>query len=565
MLRFGKASSEPLGDPRSAERWLASLPVNDPIAAQQGIVAAIQRLTARTTRRTPPMLEAVFAVDVHAQRLVRTLVGQYVEHASRSAKIEDQLWHALFDLSRGFQECYAAFARDVADEPPRGRWQALLQGLIGRQIVHMRHDAKLRLFRCERWVASKWSELFGAFTRACAHRIEREPLRLDPMGDATTIEREFLMTLLLQLADPGNLLPKEIEWIATQLDAWCRPLRFTLRPTSAMMFYVDVAGTTGLRRRPLAPLEGRVLFVDLEPLHALLVQNQAVLEQAARAEKRPDAASPHRAKLELLAKIANRINPEFRPLTRRGERKPASGAVDAIVGLAGISAFLRRNEGAVSSPIEIGRSFGNTMELATFGRNRVEARSGQLPEYGQLAAYTAPGGPWEMKDVSASGFRLHAPMSVATELTLNMLVAISRREQSGWVVGIVRRMRRLTTQDAEIGLQLIANEVTSADLFEQRKARAADYSVGNEDPAMTGRPFHGLFLAFARREGEPPVHSLIVPATEYYPSRQYALRVGNTARTIRFGRLLEQHPDWVWVVIDSASPEPGGTGTGPRR
>ena len=120
-----------------------------------------------------------------------------------------------------------------------------------------------------------------------------------------------------------------------------------------------------------------------------------------------------------------------------------------------------------------------------------------------------------MKDISASGFRLHAPMGAATELTLNTLVAIRRRDQEAWVLGIIRRMRRLSAQEAEIGLQLIANALANADLCEQRKVREADYSVNGESPAATGREFQGLFLSFNRREGEAPVQSLIVPAVEY--------------------------------------------------
>jgi hypothetical protein len=195
------------------------------------------------------------------------------------------------------------------------------------------------------------------------------------------------------------------------------------------------------------------------------------------------------------------------------------------------------------------------MEIAVFGRTRNEPVS--RPEAGprSLAAFTtAPGGQWQMKDISASGFRLHAPMSVAMELTLNVLVAIHLRDSDAWVMGIVRRMRRRSADDAEIGLQLIANALTSADLFEQRKARAIDYTVNGENPSVTGRQFHGLFLSFNRREGEAPVQSLIVPAIEYHPSRYYTLRIGNSARTIRYGRLLEGHADWVWTVIDSVAP-----------
>jgi hypothetical protein len=559
MLRFRITSPGPIGNARSAERWLASLPVNDPVVAQRNIVAELRKLAARTARRTPAVLEAVFIVDAHANGLVRALTAQYIEHAKRSSSIEDQLWQALFELAQGFQECYAAFAREIAEPMPRSKWHALLPGLIARQIVNLRCDAKLRLYRCERWVPAKWSELLGPFTRACAHRVERQPLRLDPMGGPTTIEREFLMILLLQLADPGNLTPKQIEWIATQLDEWCQPLRLTLKPSSANTFYVDLAGSAGLRRRSVAPLEGRVLFVDLEPLHALLQQNRVVLEQAVRSEPRSGKKSQHREQLELIVKLASRIDPEFRPLARHGERKPAGGAVDAIVGFPKISGFLRQDKTATPAVSDGGRSFGNTMELAVFGRTRTELEYRPEPGLERLAAFTASGGPWELKDISASGFRLHAPVSTAMELTLNMLVAIRRGGEDAWVMGVVRRMRRLSARDADIGLQLIANTLASALLFEQRKGRDADDAVNGQIPSVTGPQIHGLFLSFNRREGEPPVQSLIVPAVEYHPSRQYTLQVGNLARTIRHGRLLEQHADWVWTVIDPVSP---GTAAG---
>jgi hypothetical protein len=40
-------------------------------------------------------------------------------------------------------------------------------------------------------------------------------------------------------------------------------------------------------------------------------------------------------------------------------------------------------------------------------------------------------------------------MTIASELTLSMLVAIRRHGEDAWVMGIIRRIRRLTTHDAE--------------------------------------------------------------------------------------------------------------------
>src|SRR4029450_5719904 len=108
------------------------------------------------------------------------------------------------------------------------------------EIVHLGRDSKIRLYRCEPWISSKWAELHAVFTRACSLQFDRQPLLLAPAGGPTTSGREYLVPLLLQQADPGNMTPRQIEWVALRLEEWCRPLRFTLEPTAAATFYVDL-------------------------------------------------------------------------------------------------------------------------------------------------------------------------------------------------------------------------------------------------------------------------------------------------------------------------------------
>jgi hypothetical protein len=50
------------------------------------------------------------------------------------------------------------------------------------------------------------------------------------------------------------------------------------------------------------------------------------------------------------------------------------------------------------------------------------------------------------------------------------------------------------------------------------------------------------------------VQSLIVPPVEYQPAKRYLLQLVDSALTIRYGRLLEQHSDWVWTVIEPQEP-----------
>ena len=290
-----------------------------------GVQTAVDRLTLAA-------LEAVLRLDALAQGVRSALTAQYIEHATRSSRIEHQLWSALFDHSQAFLVAYAAFMQDLGEHAQSGKWQALLPLLIERQIVHMGLEAKVRLYRYEQWIPAKWAELHGLFSLACTRQIERRPVDAD-RGRASTIEHAYLTVLVLQLMNAGNLTARHLEWVAGELDEWCAPLRLTLEPTSVSSFYVDLGGREGLRRRAPAPLEGRVLFLDTRPLHAVLSQNIVTIEQKIRHQPLSDKTPRRTEQLTLLTKLAAQVDPEYRPFARRGERTAAVGVVDAIVGI----------------------------------------------------------------------------------------------------------------------------------------------------------------------------------------------------------------------------------------
>jgi hypothetical protein len=351
----------------------------------------------------------------------------------------------------------------------------------------------------------------------------------------------------------GNMTARHLEWVANELDEWCAPLRLSLEPSSVTSFYVDLGSREGLRRRTPAPLEGRVLFLDTRPMHSMLTQNVMMLEQKIKAQPLSDRTPKRTEQLGLLTKLASQVDPEFKPFARRGERTAAAGTVDAIVGFAKISAFLREEDLAATPILDtIGKSYGGTLELAVFGRNRNEVDRRTEQSRRRFAQFAAPGGPWEVKDISQTGFRLLAPMSVANTVTLGSLAAIRPQGQAAWALGIVRRMKRMTADRAEIGLQVIASTLVGVDLVEQRKSNPDDYSVDGEVATISGRTIHGLFLSLRKRETDNAVQSLVVPAAEYQPAKRLRLIASKTSQPIRFGRLLEQQPDWVWATVESA-------------
>lgn len=559
MFGFGKTTKDPLSDAKSAERWIASFPAADALALHAALLTELGRAGERGARRTPAQLEAVFALDAKSSELRRSLTSQYVEHANRSSRIENQLWSALFDLTQAFLVAYQAFARDATPLGASARWQQLMPELAARQVMHLGLDAKVRLYRYEQWIPAKWGELHGLFSLACSRQIERALVTLEPGDAPTTIEHEYVLVLMLHLMHAGNMTPKHLEYVAHELPEWCQPLRLTLEASSVTSFYVDLAGRDGLKRRTPAPLEGRVLFLDTRPVHAVLMQHIVVLEQKLKSQPLSERTNKRTEQLNLLAKLASQVDPEFKPFARRGERTAAAGTVDAIVGFAGIAGYLRDEERNPVSRADTGTSFGGTMELAVFGRVLKEQDRIRDQSRRRLASVAAPGGPWEVKDVSQTGFRLVAPMMVANAVTLGTAVALRPHGEHGWTLGVARRIRRLTSDRAEIGLQVIASSIIGVDLVEQRRSHDGDYSVDGEPTTINGRTFAGLFLALRKRDSSAPVHSLMLPAVEYQPARRLKLQTARQVSPVRLGRLLEQQPDWVWTAIepvDQALPLP---------
>ena len=551
MFGFGKSQKDPLGDAKSAERWLASFPASDPLAVHAALLVELGALTERDARRTPARLEAIFYLDVQTEALRKSLTAQYLEHGNRSTRVESQLWQALFDLTQGFLLCYQAFDREISQFAQNNRWQLLQPQLIARQIIHQGLDAKIRLYRYEQWIPARWVDLHTLFQTACTAQIERKPVAVLAGSVLTTIEQEYLRVLLLQLMNAGNLSPRHVEWVAEQLSEWCAPLRLSIAASTVTSFYVDLGSRTGLKRRGPQPLEGRVVFLDTRPLHAVLMQNVVMLEQKVRNNPLSERVPRRAEQLNLLTKLASQVDPEFRPVVRRGERTNASGSIDAIVGFARISGFLRDDEiGSVVEGDPSARSFGDALEIATFGRMRNEDARALDVVRRRLATYAAPGGAWEIRDVSQTGYRLVAPMTVISSMTLGTLTAIRAQGDALWMLGIVRRMKRLTSERAEIGLQIIADNLVGVELAEQKRGDI-DYSVDGEVPTVSSRRFHGLFLSLKKPESDTAIQTLIVPAGEYQAGKRLRMSAAKSSNSIAFGRLLEQQPDWIWATVES--------------
>jgi len=166
-----------------------------------------------------------------------------------------------------------------------------------------------------------------------------------------------------------------------------------------------------------------------------------------------------------------------------------------------------------------------------------------------LASFSDP--VWQVKDRSVAGLRIYAGSGVGQSLTLGALVAVRQSDVSGWVLGVVRRLNKLSTDEIEAGVSLIAERVVPVTLNAKREVKEdMGIVVNGFDASLLGPKIEGLYLPPPSRPDKPlVVKTLIIPTHEYAEGRKIILTTGRSIYIVAMRQLVEQRADWSWTAI----------------
>jgi len=228
-----KEDSDPLQTPRAASAWLRHLPPLDVMQRQHRVMGIFDEM--RQSRRAVDAnrIAAIQFLDTALAADRRQMIKQYVDNVERAARVADRAWQAAQELSQGFVYAYQASLERGLAEAANPRWKSLLPQIFARLLHYHGTDAKLRVFRHERWIPAKWTGLHQLYARASDLKVDRVPVALSSAGPAAmqwSTEQEYTYVLLVQQLGTGNLTPAEIDWACAQLRAWGRKLEFETMP-----------------------------------------------------------------------------------------------------------------------------------------------------------------------------------------------------------------------------------------------------------------------------------------------------------------------------------------------
>jgi hypothetical protein len=546
-----KDAADPLVSAKSASAWLRQLPAQDVIGRQQHVMRAFDGM--RQSRKPVDLarVQAIEFLDAALGADRRQLIKQYVENHDSAPKLAERIWQAIYDMSQGFIYAYQTALEEALRQSDNARWKPMAPLLFARLVHYFGTDAKLRVFRYERWIPGKWMELHRVYMRSSELGVDRVPVVMPSAGpNATpwTIEQEYLYVLLIHQLNTGNMSPPQLDWAMSQLRAWSRRLQMDSVPRSPEGFFVDIAGKTGLARRTGNDSGSMLRYLDTTPLADQLERATAALRQAETTDQGP-AGPINQLRIAILEKVSPSVAPNLNAELRRDPRIACAVAAKVRIGLSRISHELMQKDGDVVAEPVAGAEQIEVYAVADASRMKRRVPDEHDSLAASLSSFSDP--MWQVKDRSIAGLRIAASGGIGQALSLGALVAVRQSDLTDWVLGVVRRMNKVNNDEVEAGMSIIADRMVPVTLHAVRQPKDdMGFVVDGIDVSTIGARFHGLYLPPPSRPDKPlAVKTLIVPTQEYSDGRNVILTTGRSVYTVALRQLVEQRADWSWATI----------------
>lgn len=551
LTSAGKDTGDPLVAARSTAIWLRQLPLLDVVGRQQEVMRAFDGMRQSRREIDLPRVQAIEYLDAALGADRRQLIKQYVENVDTNRKLAERLWQAIFDLTQGFAYAYHAALEHATGQAGGARWKPALPTLFTRLLHYYGTDAKLRVFRFERWIPAKWMELHRTYLRATELGVQHVSCALGAAGpNATswTPEVEYLNVLLVHQLNTGNLSPAGLDWACSQLRAWSRKLKLDAVPDSPEGFFVDLAGKNGLVRRTGNDSGSMLRYLDTTALSEQLERALASLRQTEDSDQGPTAII-NQQRITVLEKVRPAVAPNINNDLRKDARIACAVAAKVRIGIGRICREVAAK--GLSEAIADGHSGEQIEVFAVAGAARARRRAPDEHDTlaASLSAFSDP--MWQVKDRSVAGLRIAASGGIGQALALGALVAVRQTDLTDWVLGVVRRLNKINNDDVEAGVSIIADRIVPVALNAKRDPKEdMGFVVDGVDVSTMGARFDGLYLPPPSRPDKPlSVKTVIVPTSEYSDGRSVMLTTGRSVYTVALRHLVEQRAEWSWCAI----------------
>jgi len=545
----------PLANVAAADNFWRSLPRNDPLAAQKALCEVLSDLAARKDLNRE-LMRGLLALDQRSRSLREALLVNYASRNPQAKPFERRYWRAAIELAQAFALAFAQFLHHMRNEPSAKGWREYAPAVVLRLFRHRQVEFLLRPFLNDAAIPQVWAGLHSAYQFADAQGWSHHPIPAasnpDPDGVETTLQKEYIHILLLELMNGGQFSPYDAFWLSRWIPHWYPAASLVDEPggvgPDGHHFVVDLDSAEGLKRVSAGAL-GHALYLDASPLlEAIDTEMEALRDPAGGVHF---ASTLGRARqVKLLRKLAANYTPRPPRVNRRGERKPTTSTVKAVIGLGNIVRMLRHEEKKKLAAVPMAVPEVEEITITVDGgytqtSAEVDARDGSRSNAPGLE-FGVPHQFWQLKDRSASGCRLRAPVADASKVVPGTLVAIRDEETMRWSLVVVRRLKTRIGDRIDIGVEYVGQNPRGVTMSVEgaRATRPAASAPGKEGL------FTALYLRESAKQPAMPFKTLIMASTATEGIACLTLRSATAEYTVRLKEPIEEQDDFVWLPYE---------------
>src|SRR5438094_2122889 len=531
MPRFHPPSIKPdaapdFTDSSGCAKWLQALPLINIASSHVRLLAQLDELNAYSIAPAE-RLKILELLRGPVSFVQKEYSKKFSSRPAPLAKPEREILdgvHALWDaLSYGYRHCLKAVA---------GGGSATNAALIGERVLWCTGQRMLACYQAYQDVGEReWKVLHSVYAfvedRGVAGGEVSHPTH---KGRQTTCTETYAQVLLVDLANPGKLTPRQIELISLWLERWTPKISIGRAPAAAgegvAPLAIDLLGAAGASRRKPEGDTTRVL--DIQELGSSVRKRVGLLrkgETPAALGLGEDVTAPLAE--SLLTMLYRRWCEDKQ--SRAQPRRSASGTAQICSGIAAVHYFVTgRAFAARGGPQKISQV--QHEQIATLGRvtTRHEDEPGPPPDF---AVET-----WQIKDESASGLRLaRVDTAASSRLMLGQLLGIRLADAKAFLLCAVKWLPVSVEFELRIGVQILPG-IPQGAAIRAAGAPAAEQHI----PA---------FLLPALAALQTP-ETLVVPAGWFKPNREIEVLTERSGK-LRLASLVDRGADFERVTFEA--------------
>jgi hypothetical protein len=139
----------------------------------------------------------------------------------RQAKpFERRYWRAALELSRSFASALNHLLQIMRNNQSARGWREHAPGVVLRILRHRQVEFLLRPFLNDAPIPETWADVHATYQFADAQGWAHHPIKGDPDAPPSTLQKEYVHILLLELMNGGQFSPYDAFWLSRWIPHW---------------------------------------------------------------------------------------------------------------------------------------------------------------------------------------------------------------------------------------------------------------------------------------------------------------------------------------------------------